>query len=312
MTTAARIQFMRGQSSDMPDLADGEPAFTTDTHILYVGYGGTNWPVGGSSGVTQVNTGTGLTGGPITTTGTVALANTAVTPASYGDATHVGQFTVDQQGRLTAAAAVSIAIAASQVTSGQLATARGGTGLDGSAAANGKLLIGNGSGFALATLTAGSNITITNGSGTITIASSGGGVSIGDTIGGSPINTALLLVDGSGKLGQSSGLIYDGSNGLFVSGASGAGTFYDGTHLVYLADGSFALNVNTGFINVPGTIVNTYRWAANTSAPNTQTLLSLPLNVYGQGTITDLLGDPDSWVLINIAGSYYKLPAYLA
>lgn len=57
---------------------------------------------GGSMGggtVTNVATGTGLTGGPITTTGTISLANTTVTAGTYSRA----NITVDAQGRLTAA-----------------------------------------------------------------------------------------------------------------------------------------------------------------------------------------------------------------
>ena len=65
---------------------------------------------GGNGTVTQVNTGTGLTGGPITTTGTVSLANTTVTAGTYGNATSVAQVTVNAQGQITSASNVAISI----------------------------------------------------------------------------------------------------------------------------------------------------------------------------------------------------------
>lgn len=46
--------------------------------------------------------GTGLDGGgPLTGDVTIDLADTAVTPGTYGDSTHVAEITVDQQGRIT-------------------------------------------------------------------------------------------------------------------------------------------------------------------------------------------------------------------
>jgi hypothetical protein len=52
--------------------------------------------------------GTGLTSTASTNTITVDLDNTAVTPGSYGSGTAIPTFTVDQQGRLTAASSTSI------------------------------------------------------------------------------------------------------------------------------------------------------------------------------------------------------------
>jgi len=66
--------------------------------------------------VTSVATGTGLSGGPITGSGTISIANTAVTATSYGNASTVATFTVNAQGQLTAASNVAILIGNSALT----------------------------------------------------------------------------------------------------------------------------------------------------------------------------------------------------
>ena len=71
-------------------------------------------PVTGS--VTNVATGTGLSGGPITTNGTISLASTTVAAGSYGTSTSVPAFNVDAQGRLTSASAIAIPTANTSTT----------------------------------------------------------------------------------------------------------------------------------------------------------------------------------------------------
>ena len=64
----------------------------------------------------SINAGTGLSGGgDITTSRTIDLANTAVSPGSYGDANSISTFTVDAQGRLTAAGEVDVDIPSTQI-----------------------------------------------------------------------------------------------------------------------------------------------------------------------------------------------------
>jgi hypothetical protein len=68
------------------------------------------------NGSFSVLTGSGLTSAVTTNTITLNLDNTAVTGGSYGSATAVSTFTVDAQGRLTAAGTTTIAIPASAIT----------------------------------------------------------------------------------------------------------------------------------------------------------------------------------------------------
>mgnify|MGYP007083431201 CR=1 FL=1 len=84
---------------------------------------------GGVPNTRQVIAGTGLSGGgALSSNVTLNLANTTVVAAAYGGAATVGTFTVDAQGRLTAAADVAIAISYTAVSGlGTAATQNTGT-----------------------------------------------------------------------------------------------------------------------------------------------------------------------------------------
>ena len=117
----ARIQNL---SSAPSSPVAGQIYFNTQTNVLYF-YNGSEWiPASGSTEVIQdvigssVIGGVGLTATYNDTAGetTIDLDNTAVSHGSYGgSAAKTVSFTVDQQGRLTAASDTTIDIASTQV-----------------------------------------------------------------------------------------------------------------------------------------------------------------------------------------------------
>jgi hypothetical protein len=96
--------------------------------------------------------------------GTVfSITNTGVTGSTYGSASSVPVVAVNAQGQITSANSTSIAIAASQVTSGTLAVAQGGT--NGSAAPTaGAVAYGTGTAYAFTSAGTAGQVLLSNGS----------------------------------------------------------------------------------------------------------------------------------------------------
>lgn len=143
-----------------------------------------------TSAVTTISFGTtGLTpntatSGAVTVAGTLVAANGGTGQSSYavGDILYASAATT--LAKLAAVATGNVLISGGVTTapswgkvgltthvSGTLPIANGGTNVT-TTPTNGQLLIGNGSGYALAALSAGTGITVTNGAGTITISTS--------------------------------------------------------------------------------------------------------------------------------------------
>ena len=142
---------------------------------------------------------------------------------------------------------------------GTVPIANGGTGQTGTPT-NGQLLIGNGSGFTRATLTAGSNVTITNAAGGITIAAttSGGGGDI-------PAGTSMMFVQTSAPTGWTKSTAHNNKALRVVSGTASSG-------------GSVAFTTAFASQSVSGSIGNTT--ADGTVGSTTLVTTQLPVHAH--------------------------------
>lgn len=197
------------------------------------GIGGANY---GTSG--QVFTSGGASAAPTwsdisvtTVTGTLPVANggTGLTSYTIGDliyasgATTLAKLADVATGNALISGGVGVApswgkIGLTTHVSGTLPIANGGTGVTGTPV-NGELLIGNGTGYSLATLTASTGVSVTNGSGTITIANTGVTSLTAGTAISVSASTGGVTVTNTGVTSAVA------STGISVSGATGAVTF---------------------------------------------------------------------------------------
>jgi hypothetical protein len=139
---------------------------------------GQTFPGTGSGTVTSVGTGAGLTGGPITKSGTISIPAAGVTNSMLANSSVTVQAGSGLSGGGTVALGGTVTLASNlSGTTDGIAYFSSPTNLTSTPAlTNGQILIGStGTAPVVSTLTAGQNITITNNPGSVTISAQGGG-----------------------------------------------------------------------------------------------------------------------------------------
>ena len=293
MPGTGSITLPYGGTAARPTPTNGMIRYNTDTGT-FEGYANNNWgAIALGSGVTSIIAGTGLNGGTITSTGTISIANTAVTAGTYGTATAAPTFTVNAQGQITAASTTTITPAFSSIT-GTPTTLAGygisdGVSLTGSQTLTNKSISG-----ATNTITALPNSALNNSAVTVN------GVQI--SLGGSGTITAQApnaLTIGTGLSGSS----YNGSNAVTIAISNTAVTAgsYTSANITVNAQGQITSASSGSSMIYPGAGIplstgSAWGTSYSTSGSGNVALTTSPTFV------TPILGTPTSVTLTNATG----------
>lgn len=277
--------------------------------------------------VSSIVIGSGLssTQSPLTTTGTLSIANTSVTSGTYGNSTTIPSFTVNAQGQLTNAINNSLlasnlggtTLASNVVTSsltsvGTLISGATGSGfiIDFSTSSvNSQLLVING-GTGASTFTANRPL-IGNGTSAITQGTLSGNTTTFATTSGTLTSGNCVQIDANGNF---IGVTCTGGGGTVSTGSTGQLTYYSTTGTTVsgninanISNGSLTLGIanttigklilegnTSGALTItPQATAGTPTWTAGTNNGTPVVTASSPLNITtatGNLTITGVVG----------------------